>query len=501
MLPNAPTQKPVITARTLQRSFEASTKPEHHFVDGGDYRKSQNQHFLQRLANWFGALVSTKFSTNTIKEIAQKQQALSENVVSIASEILKIPVDTKGRMLGTCSFSIAGQTYVLSQEQNKLVLRNQDLPADWISLKNLTVLQLKTAMLQEGLNSGLTDLSSADLRRLDLRGMDLSGTNLTGAKFDSRIREATLGIGNLEHVDQTFAVITVQKNIRRKIVSGRKESPDAEVTAIRESMKGPVLGYKIPVGNGIHTLRELPPKIFGKVTLALAEKTKGGFKILTHKDFEPDGYVGLTIHRNIPVQLPAHVRKFITENLPYFAMQYKINSTQVMAKNLGSKSCIDHVIDGRRFRPAQFRGLAANLQKFHDQGYVHRDIKLENMFHNAKGEVILMDHDSAGKVGAFTQGIYTADYLPTNFRTSEIDNSPKTSPLNAFKKDQYTLFAAVIMSMIAERPDKNGLFTEEQINVFLDALTCSRDLKLELFQFLMNPERAFIGTPLPHFFA
>ena len=300
-----PTQKPVITARTLQRSFEASTKPEHHFVDGGDYRKSQNQHFLQRLANWFGALVSTKFTTNTIKEIAQKQQALSENAVSIAREILKISVDTKGRMLGTCSFSIAGQTYVLSQEQNKLILRNQDLPADWISLKNLTVLQLKTAMLQEGINSGLTKLDSADLRRLDLRGMDLSGTNLTGAKFDSRIREATIGIDNLEHVDQTFATITVQKNIRRKIVSGRKESRDAEVTTIRESVKGPVLYYKIPVGNGIHTLRELPPKITDKATLALAENSKGGFKILTHKDIKSDGYVGLTIHRDLPLQLPA----------------------------------------------------------------------------------------------------------------------------------------------------------------------------------------------------
>lgn len=91
---------------------------------------------------------------------------------------------------------------------------------------------------------------------------------------------------------------------------------------------------------------------------------------------------------------------------------FKTNEVIVVLEPVNGKSLLDHRPEQRKILFHIFRNAAEALMALHDQGYVHADVKPNNILVTANGGVKLIDFGQSCKMGAVKERIQgTPEYM------------------------------------------------------------------------------------------
>jgi hypothetical protein len=126
------------------------------------------------------------------------------------------------------------------------------------------------------------------------------------------------------------AIIFVQSKIKRYLVIGQKADAEADVECLLNPAKASeILGYRVRPGSvqgeaGKYPYRTMPPKI------PESKQSKGGYKILTHRDEE---FVGLTEYKLIDsrVGTRAFIDLIKEKQFKCIVPQFRINKRELMS--------------------------------------------------------------------------------------------------------------------------------------------------------------------------
>ncbi len=286
----------------------------------------------------------------------------------------------------------------------------------------------------------------------------------------------------------------IQKFIRRHNVTEVKE-PDADVPALRDKNMKAIAWKILPESDDHFPFVPYPehPADVG---------AKGSYKQLTHRT-KGSGkqFVGLALEDPYsPTLDPVFLPILQKHHLDNIKPQFRIDSRRLIAEDLGEYNLHRLVARNQyKFDPTHFKALASNVDTLHSLNIVHRDIKLQNMFFR-EGHVFLSDLDTMGYEGTFSSDIGTREYLAPEFlfNGSRIihDNASRDQPVNAYKKDQYTFFMAMILASNSGVKPVLGKLNERAIDEFCELLPCDADKKAELKGFMLTPASNRLSVPL-----
>lgn len=344
------------------------------------------------------------------------------------------------------------------------------------------------------------NFTGADFVHVEFHASDFRNTIFTDANFhkvklfDVVLLGHEIDSRQKKQVATIETVVKIQSIYRRHLTAGKKESPEADVVALRH--EGRVIAYKIkPRSPGVYPWVAYPSE--REVTVRA-----GSSKILTHKSKE---YVGLTLRDGFVPDpkndtLDETALDFIAEKgLSHIVPQYKINGRQYISPNLGDKNLYRQV-ESREyvFDPAHFVPLAKELQVLHDGGYMHRDIKPQNMIF-VGGAISLFDLDTVVHLAFVENGqnITTIQYIHPTLRDGVYKPEHGQfrgyrGDINGMKIDQYAFFYSLFS---ASHANVSGEFRQDFLDSFVDTyFPCSLAFKTELKNFLRDP----VGNDLFH---
>lgn len=293
---------------------------------------------------------------------------------------------------------------------------------------------------------------------------------------------ATRRLKELAKRKEEKPVVDIQRRIRGILATRRKEK-EANVPALRDD-KGIAIAYKVKPERNEQGLKQypwvrMPPKIVDPAKL----NREGTNKKLTH---ENDQYVGFTLNSTVTITVSQETLDFLVKNnFQLIQPQIRVNQNQMMAINLGPSDLWQDVhINKKKFKPADFKKLASELDRLHSLGWVHRDIKPGNIVVHPELGPVLVDLDPMGAVGKFDSAeVSTYDYLPdghfvrdwdffglpydryvpAEFSGDGVDNCGSDQKFNAYKKDQYAFLLSVIDATLGVDCDE---FRSKKIKLF-----------------------------------
>ena len=342
-----------------------------------------------------------------------------------------------------------------------------------------------------GLNLENADLTGADFRAATMHKVQLRGAQVQGARFDATVlMRGMLSDDQINTLEQDEAASRIQAAWRGKLTAGTKE-PGAMVAALRNS-DGQVIAYKVRQEKGRYPWVAPPKKTSGE---------DGAKKRLTGRS---DGFVELTIKHPDSFE---HVNTFKLQTLNFirehkldrFVPQIRVSRDKLMSVDMGEKDLFAYMDEGYRCQPSHFKELARQIQILHSNGYVHRDIKSENMFLK-DGAIYLTDLDSMGRSGDFSHHEFagTSEYAhPALIRIVWFTTYNDIGV--AVRLDQY----AFVMSMMTPNHNsepRNGCYSVQTIRQFVGGLPCDQARKWDLFKFMLDPVSNALNYALDEYF-
>ncbi len=346
--------------------------------------------------------------------------------------------------------------------------------ANW----DLANLDLRGANLR-GLNLNNANLTGTDLRGADLTDAQLQGAQVQGAKFDPTVlMGGLLSDAQIKTLETDAAATTLQSIKRARKATTTLQDPDAWVPVLKDS-NGEVLGYKIGWGPGKYPWVAPPPLDLGEDG---GNKWRTGMNDelveLTIKD--PDAFESVNTFTKQTLDFIVH------NNLDRLIPQIRVSRSKLIARNMGKNDLFGLVNGGEKFAPSCFKDLARQLQFLHKNGYVHRDIKIGNMFFKS-GQMYLSDLDTMGKPGEFRYKGFagTREYAHPDLIGNRY-NTDSNDAVNAVKLDQYAFINSMIAACTGTLTE-TGIYPEQTIAQFIKGLPCDAASKKNLADFLLNP--------------
>lgn len=400
---------------------------------------------------------------------------------------------------------LRGSKFLKAHAQGAIFI-GADLPFADCSGAKLQRCDFTSALLSEAI------FEKANLVAANLTQTTVTRANFTGASlgdveadaFDARtvtitkeqLRKTLIkDITYNEEQLKGYRTRKAQALIRRYLETGRKESPEADVPALRHGRD--IIAYKIPGNPGGYSW-------VAKPSVEDKSQRKGASKVLTH--LSADGRFvrltlqgqGITRHPGFDT-LDADILGFISKSkFKCIIPNYKINRDTYIAQNVGNIDLYHQAQQGQ-YAPdiRHFAGLARELEVLHAKGIVHRDIKPGNMA-LLDGQVRLFDWDTAVHLDKIKipGNVTTEAYLHQELRGmyQRVDMvPPKKGYADGIKVDQYCFFmsicSAVNLAFI-------GQFNNQQTGKFFSLFQCDIALKHELLNFLNNPIENNLTHPI-----